>query len=73
MAGLLLPFMRHYRADHGSILITSRRQRLSELRKSFPFQTVESEDAIYSLLQSRGLLASSTVVEVDQGIYPLHT
>lgn len=55
-------------ADHGSILITSRLQRLSELGKSFPVQILESEDAIQLLLQTGGLSVSSIVVEVDKGI-----
>ncbi|QKX60478.1 uncharacterized protein TRUGW13939_07623 [Talaromyces rugulosus] len=42
-------------ADHGSILITSRMQSLTELGKSFPIQKLEYEDAIQLLLQRSGL------------------
>jgi hypothetical protein len=54
-------------ADHGSILITSRLQRLTELGKSFLMQRLKSEDAVQLLLQSISLSASNTM-EVDQGI-----
>ncbi|KAF7139716.1 hypothetical protein CNMCM5793_007554 [Aspergillus hiratsukae] len=47
-------------ADHGSILITTRLQGLSELGKSFPVHRLESNDAIQLLLQSSGLPAKNT-------------
>ncbi|KAK9485193.1 hypothetical protein V1527DRAFT_452484 [Lipomyces starkeyi] len=60
-------------ADHGSILITSRLQRLTELGKSFPVQKLESEDAIQLLLQSSRLSVQNTIgkEEVDQDITAL--
>ncbi|RDH27541.1 hypothetical protein BDQ94DRAFT_175542 [Aspergillus welwitschiae] len=42
-------------ADHGSIIITSRLQGLTELGKSFPVQKLSHEDATRLLLQSSGL------------------
>ncbi|RHZ51206.1 hypothetical protein CDV55_102182 [Aspergillus turcosus] len=45
------------KADHGSILITSRLQRLTQLGKSFPVQKLAATDAIQLLLQSSGLPA----------------
>lgn len=48
-------------ADHGSILITSRLQKLTELGKSFPVQRFETKDAIQLLLQSSGLSAKDTL------------
>ncbi|KAF7158691.1 hypothetical protein CNMCM6106_005481 [Aspergillus hiratsukae] len=47
-------------ADHGSILITTRLQVLTELGKSFPVHRLESNDAIQLLLQSSGLPAKNT-------------
>lgn len=47
-------------ADHGSILITSRLQRLIELGKSFPMKRLDSKDAIQLLLQSSRLSAQNT-------------
>ncbi|KAL4804186.1 hypothetical protein BDV18DRAFT_36312 [Aspergillus unguis] len=44
-------------ADHGSILITSRRQGLTELGKSFPVQRLVREDTTKLLLQSNGFSA----------------
>jgi hypothetical protein len=41
--------------DHGSILVTSRLQSLTELGKSFPIQKLEYEDAIQLLLERSGL------------------
>ncbi|KAL2811480.1 hypothetical protein BJX63DRAFT_433329 [Aspergillus granulosus] len=45
------------KADHGSIIITSRLRRLTELGKSFPVQKLMRKDAIQLLLQSRGFSA----------------
>ncbi|KAL4937305.1 hypothetical protein BDV06DRAFT_215976 [Aspergillus oleicola] len=45
------------KADHGSIIITSRLQRLTELGKSFPVQKLMQRDAIQLLLQSSGFSA----------------
>lgn len=42
-------------ADHGSILITTRLQPITELGKPFPLQTLNSEDATILLWQSRHL------------------
>ncbi|OXV05569.1 hypothetical protein Egran_06663 [Elaphomyces granulatus] len=52
-------------ADHGSILITSRLQRLTELGMSFPIQRLEPGDAIQLLLQSSGLSAQNTTGNVQ--------
>jgi hypothetical protein len=56
-------------ADHGSILITSRLQTLSELGKPFPINRLDSKDAIQLLLQSSRLTAKNTIEErrMDQG------
>ncbi|KAL2832185.1 hypothetical protein BDW59DRAFT_181471 [Aspergillus cavernicola] len=45
------------KADHGSIMITSRLQRLTELGKSFPVQKLMERDTIQLLLQSSGFSA----------------
>jgi hypothetical protein len=62
------------KADHGSILITSRLQKLTELGKSFPVQRLESKDAIQLLLQSSGLSAQNVTgkAEIDPGTWSLH-
>jgi hypothetical protein len=52
-------------ADHGSILITSRLQRLTELGKSFPIQRLESKDAIQLLIQSSGLSANNNIGKLE--------
>lgn len=52
-------------ADHGSILITTRLQGLTELGKSFPVHKLESNDAIQLLLQSSGLSAKNTTRELE--------
>ncbi|KAH0591637.1 hypothetical protein MHUMG1_10629 [Metarhizium humberi] len=39
-------------ADHGSILLTSRLQKLTELGKSFPINKLDPDDAIELLMQS---------------------
>ncbi|KAJ5625973.1 protein kinase subdomain-containing protein [Penicillium lagena] len=51
-------------ADHGSILVTSRLQRLTELGKSFQINRLNPKDAIQLLLQSSSLLAKSTAGEL---------
>ncbi|KAJ5663246.1 hypothetical protein N7507_003977 [Penicillium longicatenatum] len=43
------------KADHGSIVITSRLRELTELGKSFPVQKLSHEDTTRLLLQSSGL------------------
>ncbi|CEJ62692.1 Putative TPR repeat protein [Penicillium brasilianum] len=48
-------------ADHGSILLTSRLQRLAELGRSFQLNRLDYKDAIQLLLQSTCLSASGTV------------
>ncbi|KAJ5319624.1 uncharacterized protein N7506_012328 [Penicillium brevicompactum] len=52
-------------ADHGSILITSRLQRLSDLGEPFPVQRLDSESSIELLLQSSGSLARNTTSNFD--------
>jgi hypothetical protein len=47
-------------ADHGSILITSRLQKLTELGKSFLVKKLDPDDAIELLLQSSRLSAQNT-------------
>jgi hypothetical protein len=48
-------------ADHGSMIITSRLQGLTELGKSFPVQKLPHEDATQLLLQSSGFSAEDIV------------
>jgi len=61
------------RADHGSILVTSRLQRLTELGESFPIQKLGSKDAIELLLQSRGRSVTNAIkYDVQQGIQSLY-
>ncbi|KAJ5240408.1 uncharacterized protein N7469_001999 [Penicillium citrinum] len=50
-------------ADHGSIIITSRLQRLSELGKSFPVHRLDSKDSIQLLLQSSHLSVRNITVK----------
>jgi hypothetical protein len=50
-------------ADHGSILITTRLQRLTELGKSLPIHRLDYEDEIQLLFQSSGLLGRNTMRE----------
>ncbi|RJE23415.1 hypothetical protein PHISCL_04223, partial [Aspergillus sclerotialis] len=52
-------------ADHGSILITSRLQRLIELGKSFQINRLNSKEAIQLLLQSSCLSARDTIGELE--------
>jgi hypothetical protein len=61
------------KADHGSILITSRLQSLTELGKSFPIQRLESKDAIQLLLRYGSLPVPDPIrmEKVDQGIQSL--
>ncbi|KAL4739322.1 hypothetical protein BDV11DRAFT_215259 [Aspergillus similis] len=49
------------KADHGSIMITSRLQGLTELGKSFPVQKLMHKDATQLLLQSSGFSAKDIV------------
>ncbi|KAL2782391.1 hypothetical protein BJX66DRAFT_345881, partial [Aspergillus keveii] len=49
------------KADHGSIIITSRLQGLTELGKSFPVQKLAHIDATRLLLQSSGFSAEDIV------------
>lgn len=62
-------------ADHGSILITSRLQRLTELGKSFPIQKLDFQEAIQLLLQSSRLSIKNTNKELESnpGIKRLNT
>ncbi|CEJ57466.1 Putative Pfs, NB-ARC and TPR domain protein (JCVI) [Penicillium brasilianum] len=53
-------------ADHGSILITSRLQRLTELGKPFPILKLDSKDAIQLLLQSSHLSMSNRANELER-------
>jgi hypothetical protein len=57
-------------ADHGSILITSRLQGLTELGKSFPIHRLDSKNAIELLLQSSHLSMKNTAkaLESNPGI-----
>lgn len=48
-------------ADHGSILVTSRLQGLTELGKPFQLNKLDSNDTIQLLLQSTSLSARDTV------------
>ncbi|KAJ5904683.1 uncharacterized protein N7473_001599 [Penicillium subrubescens] len=52
-------------ADHGSILITSRLQGLTELGKSFPIHTLDLKHAVQLLLQSSRLLLKNTAKELQ--------
>jgi hypothetical protein len=56
------------KADHGSIMITSRLQGLTELGKSFPVQKLIYKDATQLLLQSSGFSAKDiTQMGAEQG------
>jgi hypothetical protein len=48
-------------ADHGSILITSRIQSLTEIGKSFPVNKLDSDDAIKLLLEGNHLSTKNTI------------
>ncbi|CAI7594296.1 unnamed protein product [Penicillium pancosmium] len=52
-------------ADHGSILVTSRLQGLTELGKSFPIHRLELKDAIQLLLQSSRLSTNNIAEELE--------
>ncbi|KAJ5737299.1 uncharacterized protein N7483_002424 [Penicillium malachiteum] len=52
-------------ADHGSILITSRLPRLSELGESFPINKLHSTETIQLLLKNSGLSKSNTGQELE--------
>ncbi|KAF7713078.1 Uncharacterized protein PECH_001999 [Penicillium ucsense] len=52
-------------ADHGSILLTSRLQRLTELGKSFQLNRLDSKDAIQLLLHSACLPARDAVGQLE--------
>jgi hypothetical protein len=52
-------------ADHGSILITSRLQQLSELGEPFPVHRLDSYKAVQLLLQSSGLSRESATKKLD--------
>lgn len=52
-------------ADHGSILITSRRQKLTDQAEPFHVNKMGSDDAIQLLLQSSYLSAKNTVSELE--------
>ncbi|KAJ5147913.1 hypothetical protein N7526_001265 [Penicillium atrosanguineum] len=56
------------RADHGSILITSRLQGLTELGMSFPIQRLDLKDAIQLLLLSSRLSVNSAVKELEDTV-----
>ncbi|KAL2808184.1 hypothetical protein BJX63DRAFT_424818 [Aspergillus granulosus] len=57
------------KADHGSIIITSRLQRLTELGKSFPVQRLAQRDAIQLLLHSSSLSAQDIAqADTEQAI-----
>ncbi|KAF9891382.1 hypothetical protein FE257_004238 [Aspergillus nanangensis] len=61
-------------ADHGSILITSRLQRVVELGKSIPVERLASKDATHLLLQSCGPVADDTIKGgLDQDVTRLVT
>jgi tetratricopeptide (TPR) repeat protein len=62
-------------ADHGSILITSRLQGLTELGMSFPIHRLDMKDAIQLLLQSSRLSMNTTAKELESnpGIKELNT
>lgn len=61
------------KADHGSILITSRLQTLSGLGKTFPVHRLDSHNSVELLLQSSGLSARNTTgkFDVNPGTKPL--
>ncbi|KAJ5517508.1 hypothetical protein N7527_009068 [Penicillium freii] len=54
------------KADHGSILVTSRLQRLTELGEPFPVDRLDSYNSIQLLLRSSGLSARSTNSKLDK-------
>ncbi|GFF61692.1 putative Pfs, NB-ARC and TPR domain protein (JCVI) [Aspergillus udagawae] len=52
-------------ANHGSILITTRLQRLIELGRPLPVKRLGSNDAIQLLLQSSGLSSRNSMTEIE--------
>jgi hypothetical protein len=62
-------------ADHGSIIITSRLQGLTELGKSFPVYRLDLKDAIQLLLQSSrpSMKITAKELESNPGIKGLNT
>ncbi|KAL3495490.1 hypothetical protein BJX62DRAFT_222676 [Aspergillus germanicus] len=62
------------KADHGSIIITSRLQRLTELGKSFPVQRLMRKDATRLLWQSSGFSADDiSRMEAEQDVIDLES
>ncbi|KAJ0419197.1 hypothetical protein BJY00DRAFT_314265 [Aspergillus carlsbadensis] len=60
------------KADHGSIIITSRVQEIIEVGKSFPVQKLMQKDAVQLFLQSSGFSGQDiTQAEAEQGIITL--
>ena len=56
-------------ADHGSILITSRLQQVTELGESFPVDILDCKDAIQLLIQSSRLSMKNTAMkDTAQGL-----
>ncbi|CAG8003001.1 unnamed protein product [Penicillium nalgiovense] len=53
------------KADHGSIIITSRLQGLTELGEPFPVHRLDSHISIQLLLQSSGLSLRNTTSKID--------
>ncbi|KAJ5036788.1 hypothetical protein NUH16_004667 [Penicillium rubens] len=53
------------KADHGSILITSRLQRLAELGEPFPVHRLDPHNSVQLLLQSSDLSARNTTSKLD--------
>ncbi|KAF3012740.1 hypothetical protein E8E15_004199 [Penicillium rubens] len=53
------------KADHGSILITSRLQGLTELGEPFPVRRLDSHSSIQLLLQSSGVSLRNTTSKLD--------
>ena len=53
------------KAEHGSILITSRLQDLTELGEPFPVHRLDSHNSIQLLLRSSGLLSRNTTSKLD--------
>jgi hypothetical protein len=62
-------------ADHGSILLTTRLQRLTDIGTSFQISRLTPKDAIQLLLQSSGLsrVIDTNKIEKNSGTYTFHT
>lgn len=56
------------KADHGSILITSRLQGLTELGEPFLVRRLDSHSSIQLLLQSSGVLLRNTTSKLDSNL-----